>query len=134
MTARQEMELLTIKALGRKAERTESRKGHKQKSRNGERRGQVFHYHIPRNIISFMARPLRLELAGGLYHVTSRGDGRAGNAGVMSITRRLAELFRCMKNHKWSDVIMKDLTVRSNSSKSSGLKSRSRSCPYTLVA
>lgn len=25
---------------------------------------------------SSMARPLRLELAGGLYHVTSRGDGR----------------------------------------------------------
>ena len=23
-----------------------------------------------------MARPLRLELAGGVYHVTSRGDGR----------------------------------------------------------
>ena len=23
-----------------------------------------------------MSRPLRLELAGGLYHVTSRGDGR----------------------------------------------------------
>ncbi|PKO42238.1 MAG: addiction module toxin RelE, partial [Betaproteobacteria bacterium HGW-Betaproteobacteria-22] len=23
-----------------------------------------------------MARPLRLELSGGLYHVTSRGDGR----------------------------------------------------------
>ena len=23
-----------------------------------------------------MARPLRLELAGSLYHVTSRGDGR----------------------------------------------------------
>ena len=23
-----------------------------------------------------MTRPLRLELAGGLYHVTSRGDGR----------------------------------------------------------
>jgi len=23
-----------------------------------------------------MARPLRLELAGGLYHGTSRGDGR----------------------------------------------------------
>ena len=23
-----------------------------------------------------MARPLRLELAGALYHVTSRGDGR----------------------------------------------------------
>ena len=23
-----------------------------------------------------MARPLRLELAGGLYHVTSRGDRR----------------------------------------------------------
>jgi len=23
-----------------------------------------------------MARPLRIELAGGLYHVTSRGDGR----------------------------------------------------------
>ncbi len=24
-----------------------------------------------------MARPLRLEYAGALYHVTSRGDGRA---------------------------------------------------------
>ena len=23
-----------------------------------------------------MARPLRLELAGALYHITSRGDGR----------------------------------------------------------
>ena len=23
-----------------------------------------------------MARPLRIELAGGLYHVTARGDGR----------------------------------------------------------
>ncbi|PIV91600.1 MAG: addiction module toxin RelE, partial [Gallionellales bacterium CG17_big_fil_post_rev_8_21_14_2_50_54_146] len=23
-----------------------------------------------------MARPLRLELSGGVYHVTSRGDGR----------------------------------------------------------
>lgn len=23
-----------------------------------------------------MARPLRLELAGGLHHITSRGDGR----------------------------------------------------------
>jgi len=23
-----------------------------------------------------MARPLRLEFAGGLYHVTSRGDGQ----------------------------------------------------------
>jgi len=23
-----------------------------------------------------MSRPLRIELAGGLYHVTSRGDGR----------------------------------------------------------
>lgn len=23
-----------------------------------------------------MARPLRLELAGGIYHLTSRGDGR----------------------------------------------------------
>jgi hypothetical protein len=23
-----------------------------------------------------MTRPLRLEFAGGLYHVTSRGDGR----------------------------------------------------------
>ncbi len=24
-----------------------------------------------------MARPLRLELSGGIYHVTSRGNGRA---------------------------------------------------------
>ena len=23
-----------------------------------------------------MARPLRIQLAGGVYHVTSRGDGR----------------------------------------------------------
>jgi len=23
-----------------------------------------------------MARPLRIELAGGIYHVTSRGNGR----------------------------------------------------------
>ena len=27
-------------------------------------------------IIDIMARPLRVEIAGGLYHVTSRGDGR----------------------------------------------------------
>jgi REP element-mobilizing transposase RayT len=27
-------------------------------------------------ILKFMARPLRIELAGGLYHVTSRGDRR----------------------------------------------------------
>ena len=25
-----------------------------------------------------MARPLRIEFAGALYHVTSRGDGREG--------------------------------------------------------
>ena len=35
--------------------------------------GQVFHYHIDPDS---MARPLRLELAGALYHITSRGDGR----------------------------------------------------------
>ena len=40
-------------------------------------RGQVFHYHIQNGILaSTMARPLRLEFAGALYHVTSRGDGR----------------------------------------------------------
>ena len=27
-------------------------------------------------MICIMARPLRVEIAGGLYHVTSRGDGR----------------------------------------------------------
>ncbi len=27
-------------------------------------------------IVSFMSRPLRIELSGGLYHVTSRGDRR----------------------------------------------------------
>ena len=152
-----------------------------------------------------MARPLRLELAGGLYHVTSRGDGRediylsdtdrlawleiftqvcqrfnwichawcqmdnhyhllietpeanlsqgmrqlnaytpnistAAMPGsgmfikgaikpsrwrisraniqwrklpsiLMSITPRSAELYRCMKNYKRSDVVMKDLTA-----------------------
>ena len=31
-------------------------------------------------------------------------------------------------------VWMRDLIVRSNSSKSNGLKSRPRSCPYALVA
>lgn len=39
--------------------------------------GQVFLYHIRDAIVHpIMARPLRLELAGALYHVTSRGDGR----------------------------------------------------------
>jgi len=28
------------------------------------------------DIVCAMARPLRLELSGGIYHVTSRGDGR----------------------------------------------------------
>ena len=37
-----------------------------------------------------MARPLRLELAGGLYHVTSRGDGREDI--YLSDTARLAWL------------------------------------------
>ena len=37
-----------------------------------------------------MARPLRLELAGGLYHVTSRGDGREDI--YLSDTDRLAWL------------------------------------------
>jgi REP element-mobilizing transposase RayT len=27
-------------------------------------------------IVDFMARPLRIELSGGVYHITSRGDGR----------------------------------------------------------
>lgn len=40
-------------------------------------RGQVFYYHIHSAMLhSIMARPLRLELRGALYHVTSRGDGR----------------------------------------------------------
>lgn len=40
-------------------------------------KGQVFHYHInPATLHPIMARPLRLELPGALYHVTSRGDGR----------------------------------------------------------
>lgn len=40
-----------------------------------QRKGQVFHCH---KILyaAPMARPLRIELAGGLYHITSRGDGR----------------------------------------------------------
>ena len=38
--------------------------------------GQVFHYHIVPDIHDSMARPLRLELAGVLYHSTSHGDGR----------------------------------------------------------
>jgi putative transposase len=37
-----------------------------------------------------MSRPLRLELAGGLYHVTSRGDGREDI--YLSDTDRLAWL------------------------------------------
>ena len=27
-------------------------------------------------MLNHMARPLRIELAGGLYHVTSRGNGK----------------------------------------------------------
>ena len=34
------------------------------------------HQHTAPAYPSLMARPLRLELAGGLYHATSRGDGR----------------------------------------------------------
>ena len=32
--------------------------------------------HIAAVIVAGIARPLRLELSGGVYHVRSRGDGR----------------------------------------------------------
>ena len=39
--------------------------------------GQVLHNHIQSAILGIMARPLRIEFPGALYHVTSRGNGRA---------------------------------------------------------
>ena len=44
-------------------------------SRGHTSRGQVLHSNISRYNRP-MARPLRIELSGGLYHVTSRGDRR----------------------------------------------------------
>lgn len=44
-------------------------------SSNG-RTGSGLALSLPAYNLPLMARPLRLELAGGLYHVTSRGDGR----------------------------------------------------------
>ena len=38
--------------------------------------GQVFYLWFVRNYNPYMARPLRLEFAGALYHVASRGDRR----------------------------------------------------------
>ena len=38
--------------------------------------GQVFTFAQHGGIVPPMARPLRIEFAGALYHVTSRGDGR----------------------------------------------------------
>ena len=38
--------------------------------------GQVFPYRTTHDNVQKMARPLRLEYKGALYHVTSRGDRR----------------------------------------------------------
>jgi hypothetical protein len=46
--------------------------------------GQGFHYRIHH----IMARPLRLELAGALYHVTSGGHRRSGKWGQMRFSQR----------------------------------------------
>jgi transposase len=48
-------------------------------------------------MLSAMSRPLRIELAGGLYHVTSRGDrreamARAFQTGVYSM-QEIADYF-----------------------------------------
>jgi len=40
------------------------------------RLGSVLYFIVPAGYFSRMARPLRLEFAGSLYHVTSRGDHR----------------------------------------------------------
>ena len=100
-----------------------------------------------------MARPLRLELAGSLYHVTSRGDGREDiylsdedRVAWLDTLGQVCERFNwvchaycLMSNHyhlsKWGQTrfnlqVKSSLTVRSNSSKSSGLKSRPGNCPY----
>ena len=42
----------------------------------GQRLGSVLYFIVPAGYFSRMARPLRLEFAGSLYHVTSRGDHR----------------------------------------------------------
>ena len=38
--------------------------------------GRVFHDHIDPDILILWPAPLRLELAGALCHITSRGEGR----------------------------------------------------------
>ena len=57
------------------------------------KQGQVFHYYNINVILRpIMARPLRLELAGALYHVTSRGDANLRN-GVRSFIITISMLF-----------------------------------------
>ncbi len=62
-----------------------------------------------------------------------------------SLEQSLEGIERCLvrrppgateEEYRWSGdvLLLRDLIVRSNSSKSSGLESRPRSCPYTLVA
>ncbi|MGH8547040.1 MAG: transposase, partial [Methylococcales bacterium] len=41
-----------------------------------EVRSLILNFSWPRDGMTFMARPLRIEFAGAIYHVTSRGNGR----------------------------------------------------------
>ncbi len=46
-----------------------------------------------------MARPLRIEFAGALYHITSRGNARATtNNGVRSHTAHEARLIGALQS------------------------------------
>ncbi len=65
---------------------------------------QHFHFHC---YTSPMSRPLRLEIAGGLYHVTSRGDRRedsyhddADRQVSLSILNQTCERFN-WRIHAW---------------------------------
>ena len=42
-----------------------------------EKKGQVLPRAFAYSTLTLMARPLRIEFAGALYHITSRGDKKA---------------------------------------------------------
>jgi len=72
----------------------------------------------------------RIETAAQLHKLEQESDKQAHQHGLLELKAPQAGIV-------WTaivDATTLDLTVRSNSSVSSGLKSRPRSCPYALVA
>lgn len=73
-------------------------------------RCQVLHQRIPSVSVNFLARPLRIELSGGVYHVTSRGDGRddiylsgAGRGAWLEVFGQVCEGFNWIC-HAWCQI------------------------------